>query len=101
MIADGKIVNAAGGLQAGNLRSLILGGKITIGGASVQTAAGHPGTGPHCLVRLWTDGDCRVSAGGVGSTAGTNDLRLTGSATAPHIEYFVVRAGDRVNVIAA
>jgi len=100
LVADGKNIRGAGGLQAANLRSQGTVQKITIGGASVATSAAHSGTGPHCLVRIWTDGDCRIACGAAPS-ATTNSLRLTGSASVPRVEYFTVEPGDKVAVISA
>jgi hypothetical protein len=99
LIADAKHLRG-GVLQLAALRSQGTVEKITIGGASVPTSAGHPGNGHFCFVRIWTDGDCRIACGSA-PTATTNHARLTGSAAVPRVEYFGVQQGDKVAVIAA
>lgn len=66
---------------------------VAIAAASAQSAAFSIMTG---LVRLHCDIACHVEVGGTNPTATTSSARLVAGQT----EYFVVKPGDKVAVIA-
>lgn len=65
---------------------------ITIGGASVQSAAFAAGTN---LIEVSTDAICSIAVGGASPSATTNNTRLP----ADTIIYFGVRPGEKLAVI--